>query len=201
MDSTQIGIIKQACQVVFSSLLQCLDGTNLKCRSYAPYAWAISYTRHTKGHLWVRSSVLHWYLCISWRATIPSWYLWGLFSPYFLNSLWVLPAYIGPDMACLPTGCWWCRSCLCHHPYQLSCRWGPQQPPHHLQPPQLPLSSGQLFWGWWHSFWGCPQLGDPPPACPQSHFHPCHPEWSSDQLAFVAGFSKLPMVPVFLVNG
>ena len=30
MDSIQAGIIKQACQVVFSSLLQCLDAMNLE---------------------------------------------------------------------------------------------------------------------------------------------------------------------------
>ena len=90
------------------------------------------------------------------------------------HSSWILcgglPTYGGPDVAHLPPGQWWCRSCLWHHPDQLSCGWGPWWPPHHFQPTQLPLSSCQLFGWWWCSSCGCPWLGDPPSTHPQCNF-------------------------------
>ena len=60
-------------------------------------SWAILQTRHEKGHLCVRSAVLFWNQQISRRATIPSWYFWGLFNmPAFKNSfLGALPPTVG----------------------------------------------------------------------------------------------------------
>ena len=70
-----------------------------------PQVWAISHTRHTKGHLQMRSSVLFWYWWILWRATIPGWYLQGLFSPPLINSnvASLLAGHWGPHLCCQPS--------------------------------------------------------------------------------------------------
>ena len=65
---------------------------------YFPTLWAILWTRHEKGNLCIRSSVLFWNWWISWRATIPSQYLQDLFNnPALRNS------FLG---ALLPTISW-----------------------------------------------------------------------------------------------
>ena len=51
-----------------------------KPRSCLPTSWAISWTKCEKGCLHMRSSVLFWNWHISWRATVPGQYFWGLFS-------------------------------------------------------------------------------------------------------------------------
>ena len=59
-----------------------------RCRwSYFVASWASSWTRCKKRCLHMRSSVLFWNQQILQRATIPSWYFWGLFNmPAFKNS-------------------------------------------------------------------------------------------------------------------
>ena len=42
----------------------------------------------------MRSSVLFWYWCISWTATIPCWYPWGLFNPLFETLLFASAAIL-----------------------------------------------------------------------------------------------------------
>ena len=92
-----------------------------------------------------------------------------------------------------PPVCWWYRPCLHYHSDQLLCGWGHQQPPHHLQPPQLSLSSFQLYQWWWHSSQGCPQLEDLPPTC--------HLEWSSNQSIVFGGlFQNCPEFLFFLLT-
>ena len=57
--------------------------------SYLPTFMAISWTSHEKGSFQIRSSVLFWNRCISWRATVPDWYLLGFFTwPACKNSFW-----------------------------------------------------------------------------------------------------------------
>ena len=65
--------------------------------SYLPISWAISWTRWEKGCLHMRSSVLFWNQWILWRASIPSWYFWGLFNiPAFRNYFCrPLPSTVG----------------------------------------------------------------------------------------------------------
>ena len=47
--------------------------------SYLPTCMAISWTSHEKGSFRIKSSVLFWNHCISWRATVPGRYLLGFF--------------------------------------------------------------------------------------------------------------------------
>ena len=55
--------------------------------SYFPTSWTILQTRHEKGSLHKRCSVLFWNQQMSWRATTPGQYLWGLLnSPALRNS-------------------------------------------------------------------------------------------------------------------
>ena len=82
-----------------------------------------------------------------------------------------LPVSSWPHMVHLHLWSWWCQSCLWYHPGQLSGGWRPQQPPGHLQPPQLLYPPGQHFLGWWLPIGGDPWLGDPPVTCPWHYFH------------------------------
>ena len=68
-----------------------------KCMSYLPTSRAISWTRCKKGSLHIRRSVLFWNCQILWRATVPGWYLWGIFTfPAFRNSFCgTLPSIVG----------------------------------------------------------------------------------------------------------
>ena len=71
-----------------------------KHRSYLPISWAILQTRCKKGHLCMRSKVLFLNQQITWRATIPSQYFWGLFNiPAFKNFFqWALPPTFGQSL-------------------------------------------------------------------------------------------------------
>ena len=92
-----------------------------RCRSYLSHSWAILQMRCEKGHLQMRSSVLILYQQISWWATIPSQYFWGLFiSPLFKSSLWkafsptaglILLAGSAPTVPKGPTSANICTSC------------------------------------------------------------------------------------------
>ena len=68
-----------------------------KCMSYFPTLWAILWTKHEKGSLCRRSSILFWNQWNLQRATIPNQYLWGFFNcPAFRNSFQgALPPMIG----------------------------------------------------------------------------------------------------------
>ena len=58
-----------------------------KCMSYLPTSRAISWTRHKKGSLHIRRSVLFWKWWISHRITVPSQYFGDLFTfSAFRNS-------------------------------------------------------------------------------------------------------------------
>ena len=65
--------------------------------SYFPTFWAILWTRHEKGSLHIRCSVLFYNWWLLQRATIPGWYFQSLFnSPALQNSfLGALPPTIG----------------------------------------------------------------------------------------------------------
>ena len=68
-----------------------------KCMSYLLSSRAISQTKHEKGNLQIRRSVLFWNHQILQRATVPSQYLWGFFTfPAQRNSFWgALPPMVG----------------------------------------------------------------------------------------------------------
>ena len=60
-----------------------------KCMSLCPTSRAILQTKHEKGSLGIRRLALFWNWQISWRATVPSQYLWGFFTFLaFRNSFW-----------------------------------------------------------------------------------------------------------------
>ena len=68
-----------------------------KCMLYLPTCMAISQTSHKNGSFQIRSSVFFWNHHISWRATVPGWYLLGFFTwPVCMNSFWgALPPTLG----------------------------------------------------------------------------------------------------------
>ena len=65
--------------------------------SVFPTSWAISRTSRENGSFRIRSSVLFWYCWISWRATVPGWYLLGFLTfPASRNSFCgALPPTVG----------------------------------------------------------------------------------------------------------
>ena len=102
----------------------CVFEEDLNLRSVLK-SWTISWTRHWKGSLRMRSSVLFWQRLISRRATVPGLYPWG--SRLFGNLLYCRentlrpPPYLsGPSVRSviirrarshllLPPFLWWCQ--------------------------------------------------------------------------------------------
>ena len=83
---TQDGILKEAHHVILGTTCNDWMACTWKCRSHTLCSCIISCTRHAKGWLQMRSLVLLWYKHISWRTTVCSQYLRGLFSPPLKNS-------------------------------------------------------------------------------------------------------------------
>ena len=102
MSSTEVCILNGAHEVIFSSLLQHLDSVYLEmqviCSMFLHYLTHQVCKRQLTDKELCASLIWH----ISWRATIPCGYLWGLISPPLRNSLWSLPASSGLHVTCLP---------------------------------------------------------------------------------------------------
>ena len=89
--------MQEANQIILCSFLQSQDCAHLEAHVIFSHLWAISWTKHEKGSLHIRISVLFWNWQILWRATIPGWYLWHLFNSQALRNsfLRALPPTIG----------------------------------------------------------------------------------------------------------
>ena len=161
-----------------------------KHKSCAPYACAISCTRCTKGHLQMRSSALFWYLHISWRATIPSWYLQASSTPFMKFFVGSSPHggsdvasplldVKGPTSTAILANTW-----VREDPGDLPAA---SNPSNCLLLLSYSLREGGVL----------PESaprGTTSPAHPWYYLHPCHLRWSSNQSEIMAGFSKLHMV-------
>ena len=151
-----------------------------------PQAWTILQTRHMKGCLQMRSSVLFWYRQISWRATTPA----GTSGASLVPLSKILCRGPSPYSGLMQPA----SLLVIEGPaVNLASAWvgGSWQFPHSLQPLQLPPPPFHLSqWGTF-THKGHPQWGTPPLAHPWCYFHPCHLKWSSNQSETVVGFFEV----------